>query len=456
MERLLERFSEYLQGNIFPIIFEEIPFTLIDEYKKNSSIQYRDRNYSLEVVMQGLLYQASQEDKSEQNAVMIIAEYYKHLREKYQGLLLEEEKSKQEKRNYEKRGRPPREVPKIQKSKLQEISLNTTSYDRARQRMPEELMELTFKNKCEYFQAQPGDKTWHGHPVFVTDGTTFKTMDTLELRNYFKAEHDKNPPPVPIGRLQGIINLYKGGLVAAAIDTYGSSEGKMLKQLYEHIPKGTLLLGDDLYSSYGHMAYSQNRGIDLIAQGKHFRLDKVIRTFSKTDSLVEWKVNINPAWFDETDQLPAKLIVRKIDVINPAEPAKVITLYTTLLDAAKYPSIDIAVLYFGRWDIEISFRDIKVTMRMEYLRGKTVSMVRKEIFSHLLLYNIIRKKILESKVPDEGTFPPSGNKIQIGLTVDKNKDGYVDKLGRSYFKKGGRRTSNNTVSMQKKKNTRKT
>jgi hypothetical protein len=395
MESLLEHFSGYLNKNIFPVIIEEIPFRIIDEYKKNSNKKYRDRNYSLEVVLQGFLYQASQEDKSEQNAVIMIAKYHKHLREEYEKLLDNEEKKKQEKksfekRSYDKRDRPRREVPKIQKSKLQEISLNTASYDKARQRMPEELLKTAFENKCGYFQPKPGDKTWYGHPVFVTDGTTFKTMDTVELRKHFEAENDKNPPPVPIGRLQGIINLYKGGLVAVAIDSYGSSEGKMLKRLYNNIPAGTLLLGDDLYSSYGHIVYSKNKGIDLIAQGKHKRIEKNIKTFSKTDCLVEWKANIKPTWFDESDELPARLIVRKIDIINPADPTKGITLYTTLLDAAKYSAIDIAVLYFGRWDIEISFRHIKVTMGMEYLRGKTISMINKEIYSHLLMYNIIR------------------------------------------------------------------
>lgn len=454
MESILQQVYEYRHQNIFPLIVDEIPFTLIDEYKKKSSKQYRDRNYSLEIVMQGFLYQASQDDKSEQNAVLIIAEHYKRLQEQYKALLSEDAKRKQEKRNYEKRGRPRREVPKIQKSKLRELSLNTASYDKARQRMPEELLEMAFENKCGYFQPQVGDKTWHSHPVFVTDGTTFKTMDTFELREYLKAEHDKNPPPVPLGRLQGIINLYKGGIIASDIDTYGSSEGRMLKRLYTHIPLGTVLLGDDLYSGYGHMVYSQSKGIDLITQGKHTRQEKVIRKFSPTDCLVEWKANIKPTWFDETDELPPRLIVRKITVTNPAEPTEVITLYTTLLDVVKYPAADIAVLFFGRWDIEISFRHIKTTMEMEYLRGKTVSMVKKEIYAHLLMYNIIRKKMWECNAPDEGAFFPSGSTIQNGLTMAQNKAGYVDILGRSYHKRGGRRINKNIIEIQKKENAR--
>ena len=42
------------------------------------------------------------------------------------------------------------------------------------------------------------------------------------------------------------------------------------------------------------------------------------------------------------------------------------------------------------WLIELRFRDIKTTMGMEVLRGKTADIVRKEIAMHLLAYNLIR------------------------------------------------------------------
>jgi len=50
----------------------------------------------------------------------------------------------------------------------------------------------------------------------------------------------------------------------------------------------------------------------------------------------------------------------------------------------------IAALYRDRWLIELRFRDIKTTMGMEVLRGKSADIVRKEIHMHLLAYNLIR------------------------------------------------------------------
>jgi hypothetical protein len=455
MEKLQQFVNAMHHDNLFALIADEIPYEIIAEYQKNSVHRFRNRNFSLDVTLQAFLYQASQDDKSEQNTVLMIAEYYKRIRSDYEALILESEKKKAEKRTYEKRGRPRREVPRIQKSKLRELSLNTASFDAARQRLPEELLHAAFIKKCEYFQAHPGERTWHNHPVCVTDGTTFKTVDTEELREYLKASEDKNPPPVPMGRMQGIINLYKGGIVAASIGSYGSSEGGMLRLLYDYIPAGTVLLGDDLYSGYGHMACCQSKGIELIAQGKHSRHEKVVKQFTENDVLVEWTAKKRPPWFNDDDSLPPTLTVRRITIVDPVRPEKAITLYTTLLDPIEYPAADIAVLFVSRWEIELSFRNIKIVMKMEYLRGKTPDMVKKEIYAHLLLYNIIRKKMHDLHTPD-GAFPPCSSSVQTDIAVDADQTAYVDRLGRCYARKGGRRTQHNSSEVSAKKTAGKT
>ncbi|MFQ3244381.1 MAG: hypothetical protein ACI9SP_001009 [Arenicella sp.] len=69
---------------------------------------------------------------------------------------------------------------------------------------------------------------------------------------------------------------------------------------------------------------------------------------------------------------------------------------TTLLDAELYPADELADLYLQRWDVELSFRDIKTTMGMDILRCKTPDMVVKEIVMHMIVYNCIRQLMFES------------------------------------------------------------
>ena len=69
---------------------------------------------------------------------------------------------------------------------------------------------------------------------------------------------------------------------------------------------------------------------------------------------------------------------------------------TTLLDDKRYSMADIAELYRLRWDAEINLRSLKTMMNMDVLRCQSPGMVRKEIWAHLLAYNMIRTVIAQA------------------------------------------------------------
>jgi hypothetical protein len=74
------------------------------------------------------------------------------------------------------------------------------------------------------------------------------------------------------------------------------------------------------------------------------------------------------------------------DKNNRVQQLKVITTILT-------PSIDgkqIGALYKHRWQGEVELRSIKCTLQMDILRCKTLDMVHKEIWTHLLANNLLR------------------------------------------------------------------
>jgi hypothetical protein len=62
----------------------------------------------------------------------------------------------------------------------------------------------------------------------------------------------------------------------------------------------------------------------------------------------------------------------------------------------RYPAEKLAELYYRRWSIELFYRDIKTTMRMEVMRTKSPEMIEKELLMHAIVYNALRALILES------------------------------------------------------------
>ena len=62
----------------------------------------------------------------------------------------------------------------------------------------------------------------------------------------------------------------------------------------------------------------------------------------------------------------------------------------TLYGLSKCFVEDLAKLYRARWNCELDLRSLKETLQMDILRCKTPELVRKEIWTHVLAYNLIR------------------------------------------------------------------
>lgn len=61
------------------------------------------------------------------------------------------------------------------------------------------------------------------------------------------------------------------------------------------------------------------------------------------------------------------------------------------------------VLFRQRWQVDLDLRSIKVHMNMEDLRCEWPQMVRKEIWTHCLAYNLIRKTMAQAAYVYERT-----------------------------------------------------
>ena len=78
-----------------------------------------------------------------------------------------------------------------------------------------------------------------------------------------------------------------------------------------------------------------------------------------------------------------------VDARDKNNRAKQFKVVTTILDVA-IDGEQIGNLYERRWNGEVDIRSIKSTMKMDILRCKTPEMVHKEIWTHLLAYNLLR------------------------------------------------------------------
>jgi hypothetical protein len=249
-------------------------------------------------------------------------------------------------------------------------------------------------------QASPGWR-WQGRRVLLADGTTASGPDTPANQAEYPQPRTQKPGlGFPLIRLVVLLGFATAVLVDAAIGPWsGKRNGEMalLRQLLGSLLANDVLVADRASCSYWLLAELQRRGADgafRLHQSRHYDFRKG-RQLGRDDHVIVWSRPARPAWMDRDTYLavPKQMEIREVRfrVARPGYRSREIIVATTLLDAERYSKDDLAELYGHRWRVELDIRDIKQTLKMDVLRGKTPQMLRREIWAHLLAYNLTRQ-----------------------------------------------------------------
>ena len=82
------------------------------------------------------------------------------------------------------------------------------------------------------------------------------------------------------------------------------------------------------------------------------------------------------------------------------------TLFTSLMDPARYKAEEVFALYHERWEIELAYGEMKTDMlgQAMTLRSQQPDGVKQELWATLLMYNLIRLEI--TRIADEAKVQP--------------------------------------------------
>lgn len=294
-------------------------------------------------------------------------------------------------------------------------SADTGPYCKARRRLPLGVLKRLVRSTGQKLDEQvPEPWKWKGRRVHLVDGTTVSMPDTPANQQAFpQPQSQAHGLGFPLARLVAIISLGGGAIRDLAVGPYkGKETGEtaLLRALWNALERGDILLGDRYFASFFGIAGLVSRGVDGVFR-MHQRRDFNFRRgvhWDAHDHIVTWFKPARPAWMDQAhyEQMPNCLCIRelKFRVDVPGFRVEEIVLVTTLLDARLFPKEELAELYFDRWNVELDLRSIKIEMSMDVLRCKTPEMVEKEIWVHLLAYNLIRTLIAAS-AQEHGTEP---------------------------------------------------
>jgi len=281
----------------------------------------------------------------------------------------------------------------------------TSPYCQARAGLPtQRLQEIHDGLVQDARAATAAGDLWLGREVRVVDGSCVTAPDTAENQKAFPQQSVQKPGcGFPIIRLVGLLNLATGLLDAWATGQWRQHEMTLVQTLWDELRPGTVLLGDRGFCSWGLLAQCRQRNVEAVfrVKGAVRRDFRRGRRLSQHERLVTWRkpaqrpVTVRPV---EWNALPEVLTLRLVRcrVGLPGFRTTQVILVTTLLDSAQYPPAALGQLYFRRWAMELTLRNLKTTLQMDMLSCKTPAMLERELRLHILVHNLVRRLMLEA------------------------------------------------------------
>ncbi len=277
-------------------------------------------------------------------------------------------------------------------------SPNTASYCNARSRIPTGVLAILATRTAKELQTSAADRwKWNGRSVFILDGSSVSMPDTPENQAMYP-----QPPQqaaglgFPLARIAVLLSLATGACHDLAIAPYkgkGTGETSLFRRMYDTLKPGDVVLADALFDDYFIACELRNQGIDLVAHAQYERTGSWATESRPDDDILVWHRPNKPRGMtgEQYRSYPKQLLMRQVtvdarDKNNRVQQFKVVT---TIL-ARSIDGKQIGDLYERRWEGEVDIRSIKCTMQMDILRCKTPDMVHKEIWTHLLAYNLLR------------------------------------------------------------------
>jgi hypothetical protein len=247
--------------------------------------------------------------------------------------------------------------------------------------------------------------------VKMADGSTLMVPDTPDNQEAWPQATTQQPGlGNPILRFCVLLSLATGAVCGFAEAPYqGKETGEpaLLREMFDRLNKNDLLLADACFCSFFMLALLMQRKVHILVH-QHQRRKTDFREgerLGRNDHLVVWQKPDCPPWMDQAtyDRLPQTITVRelRVKVRQRGFRPKYVTLVTTLTNAKRYSREDLGDLYRQRWNVELDLRSLKVTMHLEDLRGGSPAIVRKEIWTHLLAYNLIRRAMAAAAIQHE-------------------------------------------------------
>jgi len=275
------------------------------------------------------------------------------------------------------------------------LSFSSAAYSNGRQRLTLETVEY-FADRVSRSIIESSPPSWFDdRRGFILDGTTITLAPTPELQEAFPPATNQHGETVwPVAMLLVAHELQTACALVPEIGAmYGennTSEAELAKAMARRIPRGSLVMADAGFGIFGVAHSVVHSGCPILFRMTKSRFKTVHRqatVIEDLDGYRTYEACWRPSAKDRKShpELPSDAALDVFLHEVPSENGETLYLVTTLPMSAEQAGQS----YARRYDVEHDIRDIKVTLDTENIRAQSVEMVKKELLTSLVAYNLV-------------------------------------------------------------------
>ena len=246
----------------------------------------------------------------------------------------------------------------------------------------------------------PGGPRWRGLLAVAIDGTIMTVADSqANLAVYSKQRGGPNGASgYPMLRLLVLVSCGTRTVIGAVFGPVSAGETTYAPGLLASLHAGMVLLADRGFGAGFLAAQIAGTRADFLIR---------VRTGRGAPGFPVLRRLPDGSWLSRFGGVPVRVIDAQITVTTSAGHAAAgCRLVTTLLDPARYPAGEIAVLYRERWEVETAYFELKSTiLGGRVLRARTPGGVDQEVYALLVTYQVLRTAIADAAGTVPGTDP---------------------------------------------------
>ena len=271
----------------------------------------------------------------------------------------------------------------------------------ARARLGAEPLKALFERVARPIGGEATPGVWlAGRRLVAIDGMCLDVADTPVNDEHFgrPGVNKGEQAAFPQARVVALAECGTHAVFAAEIGTYSEPEATLGERLLPCLEPGMLLIADRGFFSYALWRQAAAGGADLLWRIRNDQQGpKPTHVADLPDG--SWLAHLHQK-HSAAARRAEPMLVRVIDysIDDGRENPTAYRLFTTMLEPDEASAVDLAAAYTQRWEIELTFDELKTHQRgpRTVLRSKSPDLVLQEIWGHLCCHYAIRWLMAEA------------------------------------------------------------